>query len=608
MSRPVSGEIKTSTVRIKRSNGDVYVYERKMKYDPKVGYTKTFDSRLLGKIKAGTNEMISTRPRRKPSMKPISEAVAETNSVKEWAHVGATDILQWVGKQSGIDEDAYATWDEGTAQKFLTAARYLVANPGQTMPRIGKWQRTHPTPSETELSRKNVQLLMETIGQNKGAQMAYFKCRANRSGKSDVLAIDSTTVSTYSENLISARQGFNKDHDGLDTVKLLTVYSLKTKQPIGVTKQPGNIPDVISIENALKQMNWLKVESYKVVTDNGFYSQDNIVRFIQSNTKFLTLANKDRVWIRDEIEKHREELFSVNAICPDDMSTHGITVTVTHPIKWERQRSRNGIEKGETQKKSVRLYLHIYLNRDNVAKEERALLRTLNELSEQVKAGETEFNATAQNKINTFLIVRKYRGKITTKINNKAWNDAQTRMGIFVLLTNKKSTTFEALAEYRLREKIEESYRALKGFADGDCTRSWYDDNLTGRVFCQTVALGYRLYFQEAVKAVQAQLKERLPTDTETEWKAKEGLRKWLDQKSLVDILDWFDCIELTRLNNGASTVSLKTELTSRDKLFLTMLKATPSIQAKEEPTQTKETPAEQANSPATPTEDGAAK
>ena len=38
------------------------------------------------------------------------------------------------------------------------------------------------------------------------------------------------------------------------STKLLTLNSIETRQPVAFTKQPGNLPDVITIENALKQL------------------------------------------------------------------------------------------------------------------------------------------------------------------------------------------------------------------------------------------------------------------------------------------------------------------------------------------------------------------
>ena len=575
MSRPVSGAVKTSQVRVKKENGIIYVYERKRRYDPEVGYTRTFDSHLLGKIMPGTDEIVSTRPRRKPTQDSGENKPAAVEEVT-WGHAGVTNILERVGKESGIDDDIRRSLDEGRAQKVITIARYITANPNQTMPRLSKWQRTHPSPCSTELTRKNCQILMEELGEDKAAQMAYFKCRAKRSGKSDLLAIDSTTVSTYSENLHFARQGFNKDGDGLDTIKLLTVYSLKTNQPIAVIKQPGNIPDVVSIENTLKHLDWLQSDSFKVITDNGFYSLENVTRFVRNNIKFLTRISKSISWIKSEIDAHRNELFTLNAIKPGETHTHGISLMINKELSWVRQRSRNGVLKGEAEKKTARLYLYIFLDRNRVAEEENAMVRKLMELRAQVESGETEFKPDAQKMIDSFLEIKRRGKRITTRIRDDAWQEAQKYFGIFVLISNQKSKVFEALAEYRLREKIEDSYRIQKGQDDGGCTRSWYDDNYTGRVFCQMVALGYQCYFQRAVDRVKASLVKDLESDslTAAERKAKEALKKWLDQQSLVGILDWFDCIEQTQARRDGERLNLKTELTSRDELFLKLLMA----------------------------------
>ena len=65
MGRPLTGKTHVGIRRETRSNGDVYVYERVTGYDPKTQKTKTLSSRLLGKILAGSTEMIPTRPKKK---------------------------------------------------------------------------------------------------------------------------------------------------------------------------------------------------------------------------------------------------------------------------------------------------------------------------------------------------------------------------------------------------------------------------------------------------------------------------------------------------------------------------------------------------------------
>lgn len=50
--------------------------------------------------------------------------------------VGMMDIIDHIGKASGIDEAIYANTDLGTAQKLLSLARYLLATDSQSLPGI----------------------------------------------------------------------------------------------------------------------------------------------------------------------------------------------------------------------------------------------------------------------------------------------------------------------------------------------------------------------------------------------------------------------------------------------------------------------------------------
>lgn len=63
MIRPLTGRRHVGERRETRPNGDDYVYERVTEYDPQTKRTKTVSTRLLGKIPAGSTEMIPTRPK-----------------------------------------------------------------------------------------------------------------------------------------------------------------------------------------------------------------------------------------------------------------------------------------------------------------------------------------------------------------------------------------------------------------------------------------------------------------------------------------------------------------------------------------------------------------
>lgn len=586
MARPFSGKVHTGLTRQKQKNGDVYILERTTKYDPEVGYTRNLSYKLIGKIKAGTTEMVPTRPRRSTAEKKDSGAIADSQ------HVGATDILEWIGHISGIDVDLEESFGKAVAQKVVTIARFWLSNPKSTLARIGKWQRTHPTPCETELTRKAYHDLFEQIGIDVGSTQKYFQLRSRRSGKDDVIAYDSTTVSTCSENLKAARAGYNKDHDGLDTVKLLTLYSLKTRQPVAFTKQPGNLPDVTSIENTLRELSWLHPGGLQIVTDNGYYSETNMAEYVKRHIKFLTLVSTDLVWVKKEIDAHREELQTALSICPWDLSVHGITIPLLKPLRLAHTRSRSGDEKETGVESPCRLYLHVFMNRDNIARDEKRLLTKLMELKQQIEEGIMEFSLRAQNMVDTFFFVfhRGRGGKMKVTINEEAFASERKNFGYFALVSNKSTDAFNALTTYRLREKIEEIFKNEKSNDDGYTPRVWYDDNLNGRLFCQFIALGYWCVYRKLIGDLKRTLKMESQDELEAEKKSRKKLLTWLENKSLTDILDWFDCIELTQLKGTSSKIHLVTEMTARDKFFLKLLKETEALtQSVEKKTEKKE-------------------
>jgi hypothetical protein len=261
MSKPVTGKKNVGERREKRPNGDIYIYERITGYDEKTKKTYNVSQKLKGKIKSGTKEVIPTRPKK----------VKDDGSLRsaERQHTGLTDILEWVGKASDIDDDVRLSFSEGDAAKILSIARYWIGTGGNTLPRLESWQVMHPLPYRETITEDVYGNLFKDIGHNEDGVQRYFSCRAMRQSKSPLLAFDSTTISTYSENQSDARQGFNKDGDGLNTIKLLTLYSVNSREPLAFAKQPGNIPDVISIKNTLSQLKCFHLKKPLVVTDNG---------------------------------------------------------------------------------------------------------------------------------------------------------------------------------------------------------------------------------------------------------------------------------------------------------------------------------------------------
>lgn len=156
-----SGEIKTKIVRQTQKNGDIYVLERKIKYDPEVKYNRVLSTKLISKIPKGETIPVATRPKRSKNSKSTEKT--EIVSARR-NHVGMMDIIDHIGSVSGIDDAVYASTDTETAQKIISLARYLLATNGQSLPGIQSWQYNHPLPYEDGISEDVYHNLFVQIG------------------------------------------------------------------------------------------------------------------------------------------------------------------------------------------------------------------------------------------------------------------------------------------------------------------------------------------------------------------------------------------------------------------------------------------------------------
>ncbi len=568
-------KVKTVTVRQTQKNGDIYVLERRTVYDPEKKYNRVVSTRLVSKIPKGTDTPVPTRPKRKRGETPLPQptAAAATRS-----RVGMMDIVGHVGAESGIDEAVRASTDPGTAQKIVSLARYLLATNGQSLPGILTWQLNHPLPYGEAITEDVYHNLFVQVGLDESLQQTFFLRRCERLPATEAVAYDSTTMSVYSENQEEARFGFNKAHDGLRTVKVLTLYSVESRQPIAFTKQPGNLPDVVSVGNALKQLSVLGLTAAELVTDNGYYSEANLSELLRCGFKFITLAKTGLKWIRSEIDARMEALGDFGTLCPFDTAIHGVTVPVMHEFSRTRKYAsrKEGGEKGTEETFTRRVYVHIYFNMSRQNADRAALESDLLELKARLESGTdvADLSEEAQEKVHRFFVL-KGRGKsLTVAANNKAIRDANRYHGYFVLLSNGERDTFECLRKYRRRETIESFFEAGKQKADGTRPRVWHADTLRGRMFVQFVALCYYEHFAEKIR----KLKEELGKDIEgggltaAELRTTRKLQAWVKNTPLYLQLQWFDAVEQVCVSNGLARRRWSTEVTACDALYLKKL------------------------------------
>ena len=434
----------------------------------------------------------------------------------------------------------------------------------------------HPLPYEDGITEDVYHDLYAQVGCNESLQQNFFASRCADIKERAILAYDSTTISTYSENQIEARYGFNKAEDGLKTIKLLTLYSIETRQPVAFTKQPGNLPDVITIENALKQLSVLGLGNAEIITDNGYYSEHNLSTLFLAHFDFVTLVKTSLKWVKAELDEHQDDFGSVSSACPFDTGTHGITLTLMRDFSKVRKYAnrKSNLQKGDKETFCRRVYLHLYFNPRRRAEEDTCFDNDLIELRGNIEEGINvdDLPQSAQNKTAKYLHIKRRGGSVFVSFNETACREAKKYHGYFALVSNCEKDPFECLHKYRKRESIESYFESMKQRTDGTRVRVWDTDTLRGRMFVQFIALCYYEYLSNEIRNMKKLLgvKNGNPKhDTQTNLSLEKKLKSWLENSPIYLVLQWFDTVEGVNVSSKLLSKRWTTEITLRDKMFL---------------------------------------
>jgi hypothetical protein len=560
---------------VKKNKGYTYVYLRRYYYNADTKNTTIISSTLLYKLDKDGNR-VPTRKKAKMSNKTKSKICEiEASRVK----VGGMELLNHIGKISGIDQDLYdITVDNSMAQKILSIARYWIYTGGNTLPGIEEFQLVHTLPYLSGITEDIYHDLFEKIGLDTNLVQNYFKKRIDFCDCAIIIAYDASAESTYG-HIPFATAGFDKEGIGIPTIKYIVLYSISNNQPIAYTRSSGNISDVSTVLNALLELEALGAKVIdEVVTDNGYASDFNFATYVIHGFNYLTRAKNSWTWIQKLIDNNYKKLGKPSSYCDAEKVMSGIQVkdvrhvSYTFPEDWREHKA------GETIEVDVDLNVFIYRNSKEKEKEDREFRFDISELMNKLNSG-VNLNQLSANEIKAakkYLNLRKTQTEnvYTATMNNSAIERVNRYHGILVLVGSKDRTTENALSVYRLREKIEEDINIKKDDCDGKRPRVWSEKTYDGKLFVQFVAMGYYHVFYRELNRIKKEIEEilldpkghKIISDELTIYRK---LKTWLHDKSLKQILNWFDNKEMTTIHTSYAKRVITSETTKRDDLFV---------------------------------------
>ena len=420
---------------------------------------------------------------------------------------GATYLFEKIGEMLGTEADLRACFPK-IHKEVLSLAYYLALEPMSPMYRFKRWALAHKHPCGCEISSQKSSELLPML--DEAAKMDFFRKQAQRRSETEYLFYDSTSVSSYSEQLKQVKYGKNKDGDSLAQINLALLLGQSTGLPVYYRKLPGNITDVMTIQNLLKEIEYLDLGKIRIVMDRGFYSAKNVNELYKGHHKFVIGAKISLKFVQDAFKLDRADFDR-----RENYSSETGLFIKSYMLDWPYEDVK--VRSGEIVSEARRVYVHIYYN-DQLATDEKIRFnKMLDALEEEIISGKC--NEDNEKRYAKYFDVTEtpVRG-VRIAPRQAAIDAARKNFGFFALLSNSVKDPVEALRIYRNKDMIEKAFNDLKDRLNMRRTSVSSEENLEGKLFLQFVALIYLSYVKQAMD--------------------KAGLFKYYTMQELFDELD----------------------------------------------------------------------
>jgi transposase len=470
-----------------KRSGITYAYESVSRWDKDKKQSRS-SRRLIGRVDGATGEIIATDGRCRKDLTSNETAVRVKRGRKPSLTVrrqffGATYLLDRIGKKIGIVEDLKSCFPD-SYKMILSISYYLILEQDSPLFRFGRWGQLHRHPFGEDIASQRSSELFASITEEQ--KQAFFRLQGRRRAKDEYWAYDATSISSYSESLRQLRFGKNKDGDHLPQLNLLLLFGEKSNLPFYYRKLAGHVPDVKTLRVLLRDLDVLGYPKVKLVTDRGFYSQENINGLYQNHVKFLMSASTSLSFIKGAIESQKDHIMDWS-----HYSEKYDLYATTKSIAWDYSQVRPN--KGDTLKEVRRMYLHLYFNADRSVEDARAFNKRMAMLHQELSAGMRK--AEHEKEYEKYFELKKtpVRG-IQIKARQEAMEQAKSRFGYFALLSNEIKSSEVALEIYRNKDVVEKAFGNIKQRLNGKRLLVSSEASLDGKLFVVFIALIFLSY------------------------------------------------------------------------------------------------------------------
>jgi hypothetical protein len=356
-------------------------------------------------------------------------------------------------------------------EEVFTLAAYLVAS-GEPAMYCEDWVAETESLSCGSMSSQMISKLLREIGEDD--RNSFFREWAKLRREREYLALDITSVSSWSALIDEVEWGYNRDKEALPQVNLCLLMGQQSRLPVFQTVYSGSIKDVKTFESFVGRMEAIcgAADDVLFVMDKGFFSTRNVNAMLSGQGGFVIGVPFTLKFAVAQVESERKDIDRLD----------NVIVTGAESVR--------GVTKSRAWGKEGQVYAHIYYNAMKAALRREELYAYLTTLKEMAldNPGDSRHSAEFRKYLNVRKSSKNGAG-VTVSVREDIVADELKTAGWMVLLSDRIDNAKEALMIYRAKDVVEKGFCRLKNCLDLGRLRVHSSENMQGKVFVGFVAL-----------------------------------------------------------------------------------------------------------------------
>jgi transposase len=355
-------------------------------------------------------------------------------------------------------------------ERMLALASFLVSC-GEPLAYCADWMERSDISGIGPISTQRVSELLQAI--TDAERQRFFTLWSSYRSDQEYLALDITSISSWSQLIDDVEWGCNRDGENLPQINLCMLMGQQSRLPVRMTVYNGSIRDVSTLETTIAQIAPNEREQIMIVTDKGFSSRKNIDMLLRrEGVRFLMALPLTLGFAKQQLEGERKDIDRLqNTIVSGADTLRG----VSKERSWGPDRN---------------LFVHVFYNDMKATAIKNQLYGHVRQLVQEAEADPR--NRKLKEQFDRYLIIRKSEKQeigYTVNFREDVIADELAHAGWLVTVSNHIQDAAEAIGIYREKDVVEKGFLRIKHSLGLDRLRVHSQQAMESKVFVGFIAL-----------------------------------------------------------------------------------------------------------------------